>query len=511
MEKETGAGVENSQSALRALHSELILIAEDSPIQAKLLERILLGAGYRVNVARDGAEGLAMAQRENPALIISDVNMPVMDGFEMSRTIRQTEALQHVPIILLTVLNDVQDVISGLNSGADSYVTKPYVAEYLLSCIGRLLAPFRPRAQAVGRRKLEVELHGVTYQISDFGSQHILNLLVSAYENAVLQNRELMNMQKALTALNEHLEGAVSERTASLNTEITERKGAEDRLHNIIENNIDGMLVVDGHGMIRFANAAAKDLLGRKEAQLLEQPFGLPLVTGKFTEIDLLRGGIPVAAEMHVTELRWEGDSAYLVSLHDITERKQAEQAILASEKRYRSLFDNMLDGFAHCRMLYENGQPRDFVYLDVNAAFEPLTGLKNVIGKKVSELIPGIRESNPELFEIYGRAAAGGKPEKFEAYIAALDMWLSISAYSAEQECFVAVFDNITERKRAADKLASRLDELERFRKATINREFRMHEINEENEKLKQRIEELGEKNAGGKKQTLFGKLFGG
>ncbi len=119
-----------------------------------------------------------------------------------------------------------------------------------------------------------------------------------------------------------------------------------------------------------------------------------------------------------------------------------------ASEARYRSLFENMLDGYAYCRVLYEDGAPQDFIYLSVNDAFEGLTGLKNVVGKKVSEVIPGLRAANPEALEICGRVALSGKPERFETYINALDIWLSISVYSPAKERFVAVFDNITARK---------------------------------------------------------------
>jgi signal transduction histidine kinase len=100
--------------------------------------------------------------------------------------------------------------------------------------------------------------------------------------------------------------------------------------------------------------------------------------------------------------------------------------------------------------MYFDQGRPQDFIYLDVNTAFETLTGLTGVVGKKVSEVIPGIRESDPELFEIYGRVALTGQPEKFETYVDALAMWFSISVYSPEKEYFVAVFDVITERKRA-------------------------------------------------------------
>ena len=134
--------------------------------------------------------------------------------------------------------------------------------------------------------------------------------------------------------------------------------------------------------------------------------------------------------------------------LHDISE--QAEDAMAESESRYRALFENMLEGFAHCEMLFDDrGRPTDFVYLDVNGAFGKLTGLRNVVGKRFTEVIPGGKDSQPELFERYGRVVLTGEPESFEIEIKALGMWFSISAYGAGKGCFVATFDNITERKR--------------------------------------------------------------
>ena len=134
----------------------------------------------------------------------------------------------------------------------------------------------------------------------------------------------------------------------------------------------------------------------------------------------------------------------------DITERLQAEQSLRESEEMYRSLFENMLNGLAYCRMLFDNGQPRDFVYLKVNEAFERLTGLKDVTGKMVTEVIPGIREADPELFEIFGRVAMSGRSERFEVFVEAMQMWFWISVYCPHPEHFVAVFDVITERKKA-------------------------------------------------------------
>ena len=133
----------------------------------------------------------------------------------------------------------------------------------------------------------------------------------------------------------------------------------------------------------------------------------------------------------------------------DITERKKAaESSLKRSEDRYRSLFDNMLNGIAYCRMIYEDDRPVDFIYEQVNSSFEKQIGLKHVEGKKASEVIPGIHTEHPELLEIYGRVATSGQPERFESYLAALGMWFDVSAYSLQKDYFVAVFENITDRK---------------------------------------------------------------
>ena len=139
----------------------------------------------------------------------------------------------------------------------------------------------------------------------------------------------------------------------------------------------------------------------------------------------------------------------YLALKEDITKRKKAEEDLRESEAHYRSLFENMLNGFAYCRMIYDDrGIPIDFIYCRTNRAFAKLTKLRNVVGKKVTEVIQGIKESNPELFEIYGRVALTGKPETFETEVKPLGIWFSISVYSPKKKYFIAIFDNITKRK---------------------------------------------------------------
>lgn len=151
-----------------------------------------------------------------------------------------------------------------------------------------------------------------------------------------------------------------------------------------------------------------------------------------------------------------------LEALEERSRRTRAEDALRESEKRYRSLFDNMVEGLAYCRMLFDDGRASDFIYLEVNQAFQTLTGLKNVTGRRVSEVIPGIREADPELIERYGRVSRTGQPEQFEIYVASLEMWFSISVYSPEKEHFIAVFGVITERKRAEEEILRLNTELE-------------------------------------------------
>src|SRR5208283_4925963 len=123
--------------------------------------------------------------------------------------------------------------------------------------------------------------------------------------------------------------------------------------------------------------------------------------------------------------------------------------ALRRNEKKYRSLFEHMLNGFAYCRIILDDkGKPIDFVHLEVNDAFEKLTGLKKeaVIGKKVTEAIPTIENTNPEIINIYGRVASTGKEEQFDIFLKPLGIWLTTSVYSPAKGYFIAVFDNITE-----------------------------------------------------------------
>lgn len=190
-----------------------ILVVEDSPVEAELLRRILFRAGYRVRQAKNGEEGLLFAREDRPALVMSDIQMPLMNGYELCREIKRDDALWSIPVILVSSLSEPEDILEALNIGADSYITKPYVESILLERVRSLLATPISQKQVV--EPLEVEYGGKRRTITA-GGQQMLNLLLSVYENSLIQNRELLHIQNQLNLLNESLDIKVRERTAEL-------------------------------------------------------------------------------------------------------------------------------------------------------------------------------------------------------------------------------------------------------------------------------------------------------
>jgi len=116
-----------------------ILIAEDEPNIVTLLEFLLQGGEHEVRVARDGAEALRLAESFLPNVVLLDVMMPLRNGYEVCRTIRENPALQRVKILMLTAKGREEEREKGLALGADAYVTKPFSTKELLAKVGELL------------------------------------------------------------------------------------------------------------------------------------------------------------------------------------------------------------------------------------------------------------------------------------------------------------------------------------------------------------------------------------
>jgi two-component system, sensor histidine kinase and response regulator len=297
-----------------------ILVVEDSATQAELLRRTLTHYGYTVTIAEHGAHALAIVRERTPTLILSDIAMPVMDGYAMCHAIKSDPALRHIPIILLTALSDPEDIIRGLNAKADNYLTKPYDEETLVARIEHLLANQELRKDAKVQFGVEIFFAGKKHVI-DSDRRQILDLLISTFEDAVQQNRELIKRTQALQA-------------------------SEDSYRALLENTFSGFYRATSDGRFLEVNPAYVKMLGyRSKEELLsaEIPATLYHSTTEYeafrtrllaagaikddTERLRRKDGSEVIVEANVRVVKDpEGAVRYFEGfVNDITERKQAE------------------------------------------------------------------------------------------------------------------------------------------------------------------------------------------
>jgi len=148
------------------------------------------------------------------------------------------------------------------------------------------------------------------------------------------------------------------------------------------------------------------------------------------------------------------------------SEARTIKDALKRSEEKLQSLFSNMSEGFAYHRIVLDaKGTPCDYIFLEINESFEKLTGLKgkDIIGKKVTEALPGIEKDPTDWIGKYGEVALTGKHMQFESYSEALDKWYSVSAFSPHKGYFAVTFRDITERKQYEEELVRAKQEWER------------------------------------------------
>lgn len=203
-----------------------ILLVEDSPTQAARLKYLMESHGYRTRVAGNGRKALEAMKESKPRLVLSDVVMPEMGGYELCRAIKTNPAFHDTPVILVTSLADPKDIVSGLESGADNFVRKPYSDEYLLKRIQHTLLNQELRKAERGRVDPGIVVYiGGQKHFINAERQQILDLLISTYEQAVAVNEELQVREHEIVELNEHLERRAQELEV-INAEIA-RKNLE--------------------------------------------------------------------------------------------------------------------------------------------------------------------------------------------------------------------------------------------------------------------------------------------
>ena len=138
-----------------------LLIVDDNPVNLGVVVEYLEGAGYEVLVALDGEEALKRAAYSQPDLILLDVMMPGIDGFETCRRLRDDAGTAHIPVIFMTALDDVSDKVAAFQAGGVDYVSKPFQPEELLARVGIHLTLRRAQRDLAERNgALEVEIAG---------------------------------------------------------------------------------------------------------------------------------------------------------------------------------------------------------------------------------------------------------------------------------------------------------------------------------------------------------------
>ncbi len=220
-----------------------ILVVEDSPTQAERVRLLLEEAGYRVDIAGNGREGLERVQSAAPDLIISDIVMPEMDGYAFCQAVKSAEPTKRIPFVLLTSQNAPEDIIKGLERGADNFITKPFEEDYLLERVQRIFEHLELRKQ--GPLSTEVTLSVAGRQLTvNADKQQIFELLFSTFDELGRANAALREHERELEAANQGLEREITERKRMEETirglyraslQVQERLELKERLAHLIQ------------------------------------------------------------------------------------------------------------------------------------------------------------------------------------------------------------------------------------------------------------------------------------
>ena len=314
-----------------------ILVAEDSGVQAFMLRHILEEQGYRVSVVGNGLAALDLVNQGSPDLIVSDVNMPGISGYELCKRVKANAQLGDSPVILVTTLSDPADVLLGLQCGADSFVIKPYDKNHMLARVAHALGNRDAAAQTQEAGGVDIVFHGEKHHVTASRAQ-ILNLLMSTYDATAQRNKELHESRELLAA-----------RTA-------EALAANRFLDSVIENIPNMIFIKDAANLqfVRFNRAGEKllgysrhDMLGKSDHDFFpkeESDFFVSkdrevLASGGQLEIaeepiQTAAKGVRLLRTKKVAVLNEHAVATHLLGIsEDVTQQKQMEREILDLNK----------------------------------------------------------------------------------------------------------------------------------------------------------------------------------
>lgn len=241
-----------------------ILIVEDSQTQAAQTQFILEQKGFHVTTVFNGKEALGSLKKKIPTIIISDIIMPEMDGYQLCEQIRKCDETKDIPVILLTSLSKPEDVIKGLQCGANNFIVKPYDKNHLLARIQYILANMELRNSSIAKMGLEILFSGKKYFITSDRIQ-IVDLLLSTYDTAVQKARELEDANIKLKSLKEQLLTTNKE----LEQAYTQMRDKKNQLGTLLYSDEIGFLI-DDNGRILGITEKVLETTGRSRFELIE-------------------------------------------------------------------------------------------------------------------------------------------------------------------------------------------------------------------------------------------------
>jgi len=278
-----------------------IVIAEDSITQAEQLRYLLEEHDFTVWHGTNGIEALKLVKQHHPSVIISDILMPEMDGYQLCRKIKKDKELKHIPVILVTLLTHPADIIKGLECGAENFITKPYEGDFLLSLLRRIISNIELRRESHTELGLDVHFDGRIHRI-DADRVQILDLLLSSIENSVRENKKLIQTNEQLRKtrtelkrLNQNLESKVETRTAKI-TRLNSLLSAIRNINQLIvvEKNPERLLQVASEKLTRIRNYqhAVCIYLDQSRKPVFMADYGLGKNHNRMTEY-LIKGNLP--------------------------------------------------------------------------------------------------------------------------------------------------------------------------------------------------------------------------
>ncbi len=433
-----------------------VLIADDKEESRHLLLALLQGHGYEVEEAAHGAEALIKARQNPPNLIISDLLMPVMDGYTLLRQWKADDRLKVIPFVVYTATyTDAKDEQLALDMGADDFILKPTEPEAFVS-----------RIQNVMKKTPSQEKSSVAKEYNE--------VLIRKLEEKALQ----------LEQVNRRLQEDNAERKRAEEALIQ----SEGHLRSVVQTAGDAIVTVDSEDKIRLWNDAAETMFGYPSKEMIGQPLAKvlperfrsefqkrakrPAVTGQLiigqhpTEAaGLHRDGHEFSVEITISNWKVKEGSFSTAIIRDITERKQAVEALRSSQTMLQTVLNSIPSA-----VFWKDS---DLKYLGANRTWLELVGLKSakdVVGKSDYDL-PWDKKQADSFREYDRKVMEAGTPEFdiIESFRQAngSTAWAKtnkVPLRDAQDKVIgiLGTYEDITGRKHAEEEIRKRLRELE-------------------------------------------------